>query len=88
LFATVSANLAPGLRHQGADNNANCDPGTNTNSGLADYDANSTSNRYPKTNSDGQEFTIFFAGCIAHGNPFISKPKGRSVYGFVVLVAT
>jgi len=55
-------NLAPGLRNQGANNNANCDPWTNAKSKVADRDANSASNRHSNTNPNTHEFAIFFIG--------------------------
>jgi hypothetical protein len=54
--------LAPGLRHQGADNNTNCHPGTNAKSKVAHRDANSASDRYAKTNPGGHKFAVFIVG--------------------------
>jgi hypothetical protein len=55
-------NLAPGLRNQGANDDANCDPRTDAKSKVADRDANSASNRYSKTNPNAHESAIFFVG--------------------------
>jgi hypothetical protein len=54
--------LAPGLRHQGANNKANCDTGPNAESKVADREANYASDRYAKTNPNAHEFAIFFVG--------------------------
>jgi hypothetical protein len=60
-------NLASGLRHQGANSDADCNPRTNAKSKVANRDANSASNRYAKTNPSAHEFAVFFVRGIAHG---------------------
>jgi hypothetical protein len=55
-------NSTAGLGHQGANDDANCDPRPNAKSKVTDRHANPASNRYSKTNSNAHEFAIFFVG--------------------------